>query len=109
MQTNNQWIDASVTAPNESQPILVIDSWNMLEDDVDAHKADDGNVIQPYQCLRIAYYSSSREMWWCSISDQRVRFRWYIPLSFELPRELEGYTFQNGDIYPGNMKKMDRI
>lgn len=86
------WLDADIIPPNKEHPILVVDSWNMAEWDVDAHKEDEGADNMIILSYRVAWYDFEEGKWWCS-SDQRVRFKWYIPL--QLPEALKKVGFEN--------------
>lgn len=80
-----RWKNVENDPPTKDQKILVIDSWNISENDHKAINTDEGPDKQEVMSLRVAYFNKETNMWWCSI-DQRVRFKWYIPIT--LPMEL---------------------
>lgn len=84
------WLDAEIVPPNERDVLLVVDSWNIDENDIEAHKEDEGADNQTILSYRTVYWDEDRDQWWCD-SEQRVRFKWYIVLT--IPEALKKVGF----------------
>ena len=89
------WQDASVITPNKKDTLLVIDSWNIAENDQEAAEADDGNVVQNFMSFRTVMYDEQTQRWVVDGESQRVRFQWYMVIS--LPEKLveQGFHVSN--------------
>jgi hypothetical protein len=85
------WLDAEIVPPNERDVLLVIDSWNIYENNIEAHKKDEGADNQTILSYRTVYWDEDRDQWWCD-SEQRVRFKWYIVLT--IPEALKKVGFE---------------
>ena len=85
------WKNVENDPPTVDQKILVIDSWNISENDLEAVNTDEGPDKQGFMSLRVAYFKKETNMWWCN-SDQRVRFKYYIPITIPMELVANGFS-----------------
>jgi hypothetical protein len=62
MQSIN-WKNANDVLPNTNQTLIVIDSWNICEDDIEGIEEDDGNMTPDFMSIRTAFYNHEKNMW----------------------------------------------
>lgn len=92
------WSNVFSHPPDRNRAILVIDSWNIDENDTIAESQDTGHVNQDFMSFRVAIWSPYDSRWSTTTNEQRVRFEWYMYL--DIPQEMteQGFCIDDGDV-----------